>query len=425
MNKSKTVQFFCSVALMGLLVACAEPIEELGPVVTLAVAESGNPTLAGDPTTGATYAAWVVGERHEANVWISSLSQDGTRSEPVRVNDIPGDAAPHTQAPSQVAVGPRGNVYVLWTNNTPVEGKRFPASNLRFARSVDGGKTFEPALTVNDDVGGVPTSHTFHNLIVASDGTIVASWIDGRRDPSLGGPAEGGVIQPDDNKGDRPKVPGPDIRVAISNDGGRSFLPSSVVDMQACPCCRTSMAFAPDGTLFLAWRKIYEGDIRDIAVARSADFGRTWDEPVRVSTDDWVFPGCPHAGPVLTVDSGGTLHVGWYTGEPSAPGLYYARSDDLGRTFSPRETLLVDTWVPPSQVALTSDDNGFLWVAWEDRRFEQPVISYLVGKAGEPLQVEDAELQPGTNPVLSTSRGRTVMAWLNGDKVELRAQPGQ
>ena len=81
--------------------------------------------------------------------------------------------------------------------------------------------------------------------------------------------------------------------------------------------------------------------------------------------------------------------------------------------------------MPPSQVALTSDDNGFLWVAWEDRRFEQPVISYLVGKAGEPLQVEDAELQPGTNPVLSTSRGRTVMAWLNGDKVELRAQPGQ
>ena len=81
--------------------------------------------------------------------------------------------------------------------------------------------------------------------------------------------------------------------------------------------------------------------------------------------------------------------------------------------------------MPPSQVALTSDDSGFLWVAWEDRRFEQPAIRYLVGKAGEPLQVEDAELQLGTNPVLSTSRGRTVMAWLNGDKVELRAQPGQ
>ena len=50
MNKSKTVQIFSSFALIGFLVACAEPIEELGPLVTLAVAGSGNPTLAGDPT---------------------------------------------------------------------------------------------------------------------------------------------------------------------------------------------------------------------------------------------------------------------------------------------------------------------------------------------------------------------------------------
>jgi hypothetical protein len=57
---------------------------------------------------------------------------------PVRVNDIEGDAAPHLQAPAQVAAGPGGAVYVAWTNATLIEGRRFPASDLRSrARSTE------------------------------------------------------------------------------------------------------------------------------------------------------------------------------------------------------------------------------------------------------------------------------------------------
>src|SRR5690606_15200860 len=143
--------------------------------VQLASSGAGNPTVAVDEPSRLAYAAWV-----ESNdVYLAVIDSTGNRTT-VRVNDIPGDAAPHDQAPPQVALGPDRAVYVVWQNNTEIPGRRFPASNLRFARSLDGGRTFEPAIFVNDDAHDIPASHTFQDIAVADDGTILVSWIDGR-----------------------------------------------------------------------------------------------------------------------------------------------------------------------------------------------------------------------------------------------------
>lgn len=410
-----------AVALVGsmLAAACAGPPEELGEPVVLAAGGASNATLAMDPSSGLVYAAWVGTTDGVSDVWLATVDADGFVSAPVRVNDVPGDAAPHFQAPPQVAVGPDGSVYVAWTNNTIIEGRRFPASNLRFARS-DDGVTFEPALTVNDDAGGPPSSHTFHNLLVAPDGTIYVSWLDGRRDeaaPVEVHPAEGGPAV-------SPAVPGPDVRVAASTDGGRTFGPSRVVDMQTCPCCRTAMAVGPDGTLFVAWRKIYEGDVRDIVVARSHDHGATWSEPVRVAPDDWVFPGCPHAGPSLAVDGEGALHVAWYTGKPDAPGLYHASSSDGGASFGPAHALLTGEWVPPSQVALAVGRDGRLRVAWEDRLVQPAGVRFAVAGEEGLESVRSQLFQPATNPALVARGGRSVLVWLDGEVLRLAVGEG-
>src|SRR5690606_29455167 len=132
-------------------------------------------------TSGRGYVAWVGEGEYGFDVFVASApAGEGTFGPPVRVNDLPGDAAPHEQAPAQVATGPGGEIYVLWQNNTVVEGRRFPASDLRFAASSNGGHTFTSTRTVNDDAGGLPSSHTFHDMVVAPDGTIVVSWIDSR-----------------------------------------------------------------------------------------------------------------------------------------------------------------------------------------------------------------------------------------------------
>ncbi len=426
MKTAKRSPVVGTVLLLALTTACAQPTAELGPVTTLMESGASNPTVAAAPTGGRAYVAWVATEGEESNVWLTGLDADGDRGHAVRVNDVDGDAAPHLQAPAQVAAGPDEQVYVLWTNNAHIEGRRFPASDLRFARSTDGGATFEPAITVNDDAGGPPTSHTFHNLLVAPGGTIIASWLDSRRGGEGMHPAETGMAVGEGHvtSDDMPEVPGPDVRVAISTDGGRSFAPSHIVNRQACPCCRTAMAMAPDGTLYLAWRKIFEGDVRDIVVARSTDKGISWEEPRRVAEDDWVFPGCPHAGPALTVDPSGALHVAWYTGRESAPGLFYTKSVDAGLSFQAPTPLLSDAWVPPSQVSLGAESDGTLWVAWEERRLDVPSFYYVRRGPGKALSLDGALNQSGSNPVFATAGGPPVMAWLDGDAVRVRGGGG-
>src|SRR5690606_14550135 len=118
-----------------------------------------------------------------------------------------------------------------------------------------------------------------------------------------------------------------------STDRGRSFTPSVVVDTNSCPCCRTAITIGPDGTTYIAWRKHYPGEIRDIVVAAAPPGTLDFDEPVRVHADEWEFPGCPHAGPSLVTDEDGRLHAGWYTGKEDRQGLWYAVSDDKGRSF--------------------------------------------------------------------------------------------
>lgn len=360
--------------LGGFVLACTGEPPVLAEPITVAESGATHPTVAIDGERGIYYVTWVGADGGHAAVWLAR-STDGTSFEPpVRVNDIDGDAAPHEQAPAQVAVAPDGTVYVAWQNNTHVPGRRFPYSDLRLARSSDAGQTFEPAITVNDDAG-TPASHTFHDITVAPDGTVYVSWIDGRmraaaerelaalhadggagrpmRDaadniaaasighadhetmplPPTGGGREGGMDP-------EATLPPQEIRVARSTDGGRTFGANRVAAFDPCPCCRTTMAVAPNGDLLVAWRAIFGDNIRDIVVARSPDGGSTFDEPVRVHDDGWRINGCPHAGPSLAVAPDGAVHIAWYTGADGGSGVFHAVSRDGARTFEPPTPLL-------------------------------------------------------------------------------------
>ena len=385
----------------------------VGEAVTVAEHAAGNPTAAVDPRDGSGFAAWIATKDGASDVFLARVGADGRPSAPVRVNDRPGDAAPHEQAPAQVAVGPDGGVYVLWQNNTKIAGRRFPASDLRFARSADGGRTFSPAVTVNDDAGGVPSSHTFHDLAVGADGTVWISWIDSRakdaaraaRPRPANAPAEGGHGHTHMDDAD---LPPSEIRVAKSTDGGRTFGPGMVVDTAPCPCCRTSLAVAADGAVYLAWRKEYGGDVRDAVVARLAPGGTGFSAPVRVHTDQWVFPACPHAGPSLAVDARGGVHVGWYTGQADRQGLWYARSEDGGRSFGPPAALVTGADITPSQVALAPDGDGVL-LAWDDRPDGGRRVA--VARVGDDGGLVRAGTVAGRLPALESAPAGALLAW--------------
>jgi hypothetical protein len=423
-------RYHISAVLLAALTAAACSVgdagvgeADLGPTLELASSEASNPTTAVDPATGDALVAWVETEDGESNVLLTRLSPDGSVEPPTRVNDTPGDAAAHFQAPAQVAAAPNGDVYVLWTNNLPIEGRRFPASDLRFARSGDGGRTFEPTITVNDDAGGPPTSHTFHNLLVSPDGTLYASWLDSRDGGEAATAAAEGIAL---SEGQEASVSagepgaGPNLRIAASHDGGRTFLSSFVVDQNACPCCRTAMAIGPDGELYVGWRKVYEGNIRDVVLARSDDGGETFGTPVLVHEDGWVFPGCPHAGPALDVDAEGSVHVVWYTGKPGAAGLFYAQSQNRGESFSEPTPLATAAVVAPSLSSLVAENGGALWMTWEDRRQGAPELHTVRTTLDGVNERMRSEVIQGSHPSVSAVGETRVFAWLDGGTVLAR-----
>jgi hypothetical protein len=81
----------------------------------------------------------------------------------------------------------------------------------------------------------------------------------------------------------------------------------------------------------LLFRDILPGGVRDHSLARLAEAGV---EVRRASVDEWKIEACPHHGPALAVDAGGTYHLAWFTAGSRAQGLLYANTRDQGRTFS-------------------------------------------------------------------------------------------
>jgi hypothetical protein len=345
---------------------------------------SANGVDAAEPSTasapdGTFYVAWVNHDAKQADVMIARFNGEGVQQgSAVRVNRQQGAATAWRGDQPSVAVAPDGAVYVLWTAR--VEAKDKHGTDVYLSVSNDGGQSFASEVKVNDDK--VPNAHGMHSLAVAKDGRIYAVWLDERNvhEPKPSAKAEGHHME--SNR---------DVYLSYSTDGGRTFSANRKVATEACPCCKTSLAIAADGTLYAGWRQVLPGSFRHIAVAASNDAGTTFSQPVIVSDDHWVLQGCPVSGPSLSVDrASGNLKVVWYAaGEGNAPGVYFAQSSDKGHSFSARQLLSQETVKGTPALAA----NFAIWQGTD--RIDTKV--HQLGNAGSALSVAaNAELPAAT-----------------------------
>jgi len=378
-----------------LLAACTtgpgseadNPAFSLPVVVSSATANGATPMFTVTPE-GARVLSWVA-EGADAHGALHVRVDPATGGESIRsaLHDPLGGIEPHGEAPPQVATGPDGSIHALYTVGKDV-GARFPMSALRYARSTDGGRSWSDPVSVNE--GEAFGSHNFHALLVGADGAVYASWLSSVR-------GESGVW------------------LRVSRDDGKSWEPSRAIHTApTCPCCRTALALGADGTLYASWRKIYEGDVRDITVMASRDGGTTWEEPIRPREDGWVFPGCPHAGPSLKVDASGAVHIAWWTGKAGEAGVWYARSTDGGRSWAPQPVAVGERASPAHvQVALTG--TGGVVVAWDDGAGALPGILLRASTDGgatfAPAMRVSASGVAGAYPVLAVHHDSVTVAW--------------
>lgn len=265
---------------------------------------------------------------------------------------------------------------------------------------------------------GAETGAGMTNLTVAPDGTVHVAWLDLREAFARGKlPKE---EQPEDIPyldADDPKV---QVRIARSTDGGGSFGPSVLIDTAASEHSRVALAAGPGGTLYAAWRsklaqfKDSYDAVRDLMVSVSTDQGVTWSPPVKVHNDKFKAGDCPAVTHGIGTDAKGRLHVAWYTGTSTRPGVYYAVSEDEGKTFSKPLALLTDSWVPYADVKLTTDRDGQAWVAFEDRRAER-LESLILARVNAQGKVERSRTWQGTAPDIAVSSRGAFVAFASAE----------
>lgn len=287
--------------------ANADPCADLAQPASLRCALAPSAVFAPD---GRLWVAWA----HSGHVYVNYSADHGKAySAPVAVNATPEKIAAHGENRPKIALGQRGEIYVSWTQSL---NKRY-TGNIRFARSVDDGKSFSAPVIVNDNRAEI--SHRFEALNVDAQGNVLLAWLD-KRD------------QEQARQQGKPYL-GAALYYTGSDDQGKTFKPNQKLLDNSCECCRVVAANDSAGLPVILWRHVFGDNIRDHALISFSGVGKP-NAAVRVSFDDWKVDACPHHGPALAIDNKNVYHLTWFTNSTKQQGLFYANSKDQGRTLS-------------------------------------------------------------------------------------------
>ena len=246
-----------------------------------------------------------------------------TFSKPVRASLEKQNISAHGELRPKIAIGKNGEIYVTWMQSLPT---RF-SGHIWFARSINGGKTFEKPIIVHQDRAEI--GHGFEEISVAPNGDVTVLWLDAR---DLVAAKQAGI-----------KRSGSSIYYAVSTDAGKTFTQEKKLADSACECCRISTTSKPDGTgsnstVVAMWRHVFEGSERDHMIAEIPKNG-VKPELHRATFGRWVIDGCPRHGAALASGGEGKnwwgYHMAYFDGNDKKPGLYYSRMDGVAWVASP------------------------------------------------------------------------------------------
>jgi hypothetical protein len=268
-----------------------------------------DPTVALWPN-GDAATAWV--DQAKKDVFWQIVAPDGSKrpSQPLDVSRTPHE---FSWLP-RIGLSARdpSHVYLLWQeiifSGGPHGGEMF------FARSTDGGRTFEAPRNLTNSVAGEGKgrfdSEHWHNgsfdIAVGEDGAVYTASTD----------YEG------------------ELTMRVSRDGGATFQPKVVIAKGGDLPTRAPSLAIRRGTIYLAWT-VGETDDAGIHVATSSD-GQHFSAPLIIEHTRGYCDA-----PKLAVDVGGTVHLAFAQtrGGPMDPAeIRYTRSRD-GKTFEPSRVI--------------------------------------------------------------------------------------
>jgi hypothetical protein len=238
-------------------------------------------------------------------VWFArSRNQGASWSEPVAVSPPGEPLALRPDSPPILVCDDRRHVGLAWSTTVELPGRPEPASDLRFARSADGGRSWGATVTVNDDVAMGPGVHDFADIEMLPSGALYAAWLDSR---------------PGAERLDADESEGVDlsIHIARSEDFGASWSVNEAQWSRACNSCRVGLAADVFGRPIAAFRRHFPGQVRDVVL------GRPNSPPMHAFTDQWMTLDSPGSGPALEFSRDGTMRLAWFTGAQGREGVWF------------------------------------------------------------------------------------------------------
>ena len=258
-------------------------------------------------------------------------------------NVIVGEVTPSGQHLPSVALGPDNQIYIVWVDcrNDPTCETN---TDIYFARSTDGGQSFDPAVLVGDD-------ETFFanapKIAADNSGNIYVVWHDNRTGNSW------------------------DVYLSKSADGGGSFLPSVRVNNHVSSAYQYEPDLAVDssGNIYVSWnRYYYDADLEqwdyDVVMAKSTNRGATFGTHVKVNDgSDWQYKSS------IKVGGSGNVYVTWTDRRNGGiSDVYFAKSTDGGDSFS--ANVQVNHYTEQSQgyPEMALDEDEVIYIVWNDSR---------------------------------------------------------
>jgi hypothetical protein len=157
--------------------------------------------------------------------------------------------------------------------------------------------------------------------------------------------------------------------------------------------------------------------LRDIAVARSDDDGKTFKSTI-VNHDGWELNACPIDGATMTIDGADRIHVVWFTQIGDMPRLYLASSSDHGSSFS--KPVIFDPAQKLAKHAHAVPASGNrLWIAWDDLNTSSVVKWGLFDLETRSMKILGTQMQ-ASYPVIAANGGQIAVVALQSNQPVFR-----
>ena len=314
-------------------------------------------------------------------------------------NTLVNASAPGGQHLPSIALGPSNQTYIVWVDcrNDPTCET---STDIYFARSTDGGESFEAEVLVSDDGTSFANSP---KIAVDDSGDLYAVWHDNRTGDSW------------------------DVYLSKSEDGGATFSPAVRVNEYISNVFQYEPDVALDqhGNIYVSWnRYYYDADLDqwdyDVYVAKSIDGGSTFGSNVRVNDgSDWQYKSS------IKVGRSGKVYVVWTDRRNGGiSDVYFAKSVNGGHTFSANSRIHQYAEQSQGYPEMALDEDEVIYVVWNDarnlykknRRDVFMARSLDSGDSFEPeMRINDAKIPAAFEyfypAITAWGKGHVAVAW--------------